>query len=124
MLNILMKFSVYTAYYHLVRIELKNLPNYSQNSQQACCKDIEEVDDACCDNEDEPDALDAEFSVLSELVVQRCCDVLEKNDLLLCKSSDCDFYDRDSAVTKERETYDEVKQRDFAVDKEEGDKEA
>ena len=56
--------------------------------------------------------------------MQRCCDVLEKNDLLLCKSSDCDLYDRDTAVTKERETYDEVKQRDFAVDKEECDTEA
>ena len=96
----------------------------SQHPEQCCSKYVEEVDHAGCDDEDEPDALDAELSVLSEFVVKRCRDVLEENDLLLCKSSDSDLNDGDAAVTKERKSYDEVEERYSAVDEEECDEEA
>ena len=36
--------------------------------------------------------------------MQRCCDALKKNYLLLCKSSDSDLDDGNSAVTEEGET--------------------
>ena len=55
--------------------------------------------------------------------MKRSCDVLEEDDLLLCKSSDSDLNDRDSAVTKERKSYDEVEERNSAVDQEECDEE-
>ena len=95
----------------------------AQDSQQCCGKYIEEVDHACCEDQDEPDALDAEFSVLSKFVMKRGRNVLEKNDLLLGKSSNRDLNDGDTAVTKERKSYDEVKERNPAVDQEECDEE-
>ncbi len=49
---------------------------------------------------DEPDALDADISVLVE------------DDLLLGKSSDSDLNDRDAAVTKEGKSYDEEADND------------
>jgi hypothetical protein len=60
---------------------------------------------------DEPDALDAEMSVLSKFVVKRCRDVLEEDDLL-GKSSDSELNDRDAAVTKEGKSYDEEADND------------
>ena len=59
------------------------LPYDSQHPEQRCRKHIEEVDHACGDNEDEPDALYAELPVFSKLVVKRCRDVLEENDFVL-----------------------------------------
>ena len=56
--------------------------------------------------------------------MKRRCDVLEEDDLLLGKSSDSDLNDGDTAVTKEGKSYDEVEERDSAVDQEECDKEA
>lgn len=56
--------------------------------------------------------------------MKRCRDVLEENDLLLGKSSDSDLNDRDTAVTKEGESNDEVEERDSAVDQKESDEEA
>ena len=96
----------------------------SQHPEQRCRKHIEEVDHACGDNEDEPNALDAELSVLSKFVVKRCRNVLEEDDLLLCKSSDSDLNDGDAAVTKERKSYNEIEERHSAVDQEESDEEA
>ena len=100
------------------------LSNDTQNSEKRCGKNIEEVDHACCEDKNEPDALDAELSVLTKFVVKRSCDVLEEDDLLLCKSSDSDLNDRYAAVAKERKSYDEVEERYSAVDQEECDKEA
>ena len=96
----------------------------SQHPEQRCRKYVEEVDHACGDNEDEPNALYAEFPVFSKFVVKRCRDVLEEDDLLLCKSSDSDLNDGDAAVTKARKSYDEVEERYSAVDEEECDEEA
>ena len=56
--------------------------------------------------------------------MQRCSDVLEEDDLLLCKSSDCDLNNGDTAVAKEGKSYDEVKERNPAVDQEECNEEA
>ena len=56
--------------------------------------------------------------------MQRCSDVLEEDDLLLCKSSYRDLNDGDTAVAKEGKSYDEVKERNPAVDQEECDEEA
>ena len=95
------------------------LTNDSQHPEKCCGKYIEEVDHACSDDEDEPDALDAELSVLSKFVVKRRRDVLEEDDLLLGKSSNSDLNDGDAAVTEERKSYDEVEERDPAIDQEE-----
>ena len=96
----------------------------SQHPEQCCSKYIEEIDHACCDDEDEPDALDAELSILSKFVVKRCRNVLEEDDLLLCKSSDSDLNDGDAAVTEEWKSYNEIEERHSAVDEEECDEEA
>ena len=56
--------------------------------------------------------------------MKRRRDVLEEDDLLLGKSSDCDLNDRDAAVTEERKSYNEVEERYSAVDQEECDEEA
>lgn len=100
------------------------LTNDSQHPEKCCGKYVEEVDHACSDDDDEPDALDAELSVLSKFVVKRRRDVLEEDDLLLGKSSDCDLNDGDAAVTEEGKSYNEVEERYSAVDQEECDEEA
>lgn len=56
--------------------------------------------------------------------MKRGGNVLEENDLLFGESSDCDLKDRDSAVTEERQSDDEVKERNTAVDRKESDEEA
>ena len=88
------------------------------------CNDVEKVDNDRCDDQREPYLLYAELSVLAELVVKRSRNVLEENYLLLCKSSDRDLNDGDASVTEERKAYDEVKERDSAVDQEERYKES
>ena len=95
-----------------------------KNSYENSCNYVEQVDNGCCDNEREPDLLYAELSVLAELVVKRSSNVLEENDLLLCQSSDSDLNDGDTAVAEEGKSYDEVEERDPAVDQEECDKES
>ena len=100
----------------------KKLCAYS--SYDNCCKDVEQVDNDCCDNKREPDLLYAELSVLAELVVKRSCNVLEENDLLLGKSSDSYLNDGDTAVAEEGKSYNEVEERDPAIDQEERYKES
>ena len=56
--------------------------------------------------------------------MQRCCDALKQNNLLFGKSSDSDLQNRDSAVTEEGETDDEIKERYTAVDRKESNKES
>lgn len=56
--------------------------------------------------------------------MKRRCDVLEKDDLLLCKPSDRDLNDGDAAVAEEGKSYDKVEERNPAVDQEECDEEA
>ena len=56
--------------------------------------------------------------------MKRSCDVLEEDDLLLGKSSYRDLNNGDTAVAKERKSYDEVEERNPAVDQEECDEEA
>ena len=48
-------------------------------------------------------------------------DVLEKDDLLLCKSSDRDLKDGDASVTEKGKTYYEIQERNPAVDGKESD---
>jgi len=96
----------------------------SDRSYDDCCNDVEQVDNGCCDDKREPDLLYAELPVLAELVVKGSRNVLEENDLLLCKSSDSDLNDGDSSVAEEWKSYDEVEERDPAIDQEECDKES
>ncbi len=56
--------------------------------------------------------------------MKRGSNVLEQNYLPLGESSDSDLQDRDSAVTEEGESDDEVKKRNTAVDREESYEEA
>lgn len=56
--------------------------------------------------------------------MKRSRNALEENDLLLCKSSDSDLNDGDTAVAEEGKAYDEVEERDPAIDQEESDKES
>ena len=56
-----------------------------------CDPDINHVYCKSAENEKCPDLADVETAVLAELVVQRRGDVLEGDDLLFRKSSDCDL---------------------------------
>lgn len=71
-----------------------------------------------------PDFLNFEAAVLAQLVVKGSRDVLERDYLLLRKSSDSDLEDRDAAVTDERETYDEISEGDLEIDGVEGNEKA
>ena len=79
--------------------------------------DINNVYCKSAEHEYGPYLADVETAVLAELVVKRCRDVLEGDDLLFGKPSDRDLEDRDAAVTDERKSYDKISKRDLKVDR-------
>jgi len=56
--------------------------------------------------------------------VKRSSYIFEEDYLLLSKSSDSDLKDRDTAVSKERESHDKVCKRDLQIDRIESNEEA